>query len=131
MLDEALHPGEDAAAVAGMAAGAAGLEMGFVIGLNGVALGAFVAHPLLLVAVLPPEMLLDSNEVAEGVAGVVVEAAGLRAHEHAFPGDGRVPLQQLPRHLVAAPVHLQILVSLEPLVADLAHVPIRFQEGFG
>lgn len=114
-----------------MAAGAAGFEMGFIIGLNGVAFGAFFADPLLLVAVFSPEMFFDSDEIAEGVAGVVVEAARLRADENTLSGHRSFALQQFPGHLVAPPVHLQILISLEPLIADLTHVSIRFQQGFG
>lgn len=113
-----------------MSSGAAGFEMCFVIGLNGVAFGALAADPLLVVAMFSSKVFFDSDEIAEGVAGVVVEAAGLRAHEHPLLDHlifRYLSLQQLPRHLVAPPVHLQILVSLKSLVADLAHVPVRFE----
>lgn len=123
---KAFHPGENAAAIARVASSAAGFEMGLVIGLNGVALGAFFTNPLFVVAVLPSEVLLDANEVAEGVARVVVQAGGFRAYENPLPHNRSLPLQQLPRDLMPSPVHLQVLVPLEPLVADLAHVPVRF-----
>lgn len=47
-----------------MASGATGLEMGLVVRLNGVSLGALIADPLLVIAVLPSEMLLNANKIA-------------------------------------------------------------------
>ena len=76
-----------------MASGTTGFEMSLVIGLNRVAFGTFLADPLLVIAVFPSEVLLDPNQVTEGVAGIMMEAAGLRAHEHALPHHGRLSLQ--------------------------------------
>lgn len=128
VLYEALHPGEDTATVTRMAAGAAGLEMGLVVGLDGIGLGALGAHPLPVVAVLAPEVLLDADQVPEGVARVMMQAARFGAHEDPFPHLGGLPLQQLPGHLVPPPVHLKVLVALEPLVADLANISIGLQQ---
>lgn len=93
MLYKTLHSGEDAAAVAGVAACAARLEVRLVIRLDGVSLRALLADPLPAVTMLPPEMLLNPDEVAERVARVMVKARGLRANKHALPGRRRVPLQ--------------------------------------
>lgn len=98
--------------------------MGFVIRLHSVSFGAFLADPLLLITVLPPEVFLDPDKISERVAGIVVEAAGLRADVDTLPGHRGLALQQFPRHFVPSPVHLQVLVALKPLVADLAHVSI-------
>lgn len=110
-----------------MASGAAGLEMGFVVRLNCVAFGAFLTNPLLVVAVLPSEVLLNPNQITQRVARVVVQATRFGAHEHPLPHHRSLSLQKLPGHLVTSPVHLQILVPLKPLVADLAYITIRFQ----
>ncbi|KAH0453312.1 hypothetical protein IEQ34_017636 [Dendrobium chrysotoxum] len=56
-------PGKDAAAIAGVAAGAASFEMGLVVGVDGVGLGAASTGPLLVRGVLTPEMLLYANKV--------------------------------------------------------------------
>lgn len=67
-----------------MSSSAAGFEMGFVIRLNRVTFGAFLTDPLLVIAMLPPEMLLNPNQITESVARIVVQAAWLRAHENSL-----------------------------------------------
>lgn len=120
-------PREHTATVTRMASSATGFEVGFVIGLNSISFGAFLTHPLLVIAVLPSEMLFYSYKITKGVAWVMVQTSRLRAHKNPFLHLLCLPLKQLPWHFVPSPMHLQILVSLEPLVADLTHIPIGFQ----
>lgn len=87
------EPRENAAAIARVASGATGFEMGFVIGLNGIGLGAFLTNPLLVVAVLPPEVLFNPDQVTQCVARVVVQASGLGANKNPLTDNRRLPLQ--------------------------------------
>lgn len=124
VLYEAFHSGEDAAAIARVAASAASFEMSFIIRLNSVGFRALITNPLLVVAVLTAEVFFDANQVAKCMARVVVEAGRFRAHEYSFPHHWILSLQQLPWYLMPPSMHLQVLVSLKPLVADLAYVSV-------
>lgn len=107
-----------------MAAGATCFEMCFVVRLHCVAFGASLADPLLVTAVFSSEMLLYANEITQSMARVMVQASGLRANEDSLLHQRSLPLQELPGHLVAAAVHLKVLVPLESLVADLTDITI-------
>lgn len=102
-----------------MASGATRFKMCFVIRLHCVAFGASLADPLLVTAVFSSEVLLYADKITKSVARVMVQASRLRANEDSLLHQWRLPLQELPGNLVAAPVHLKVLVSLESLVADL------------
>ncbi|BAT10874.1 Os10g0419250, partial [Oryza sativa Japonica Group] len=87
-----------------------------------------------LLPVLPREVLLDPGQVAQRPSRVVVHARRLRAHVHPLPrrrrrcrhgGDSGGAVAELPGEVVAAAVELQVLVALEPLVADLADEAVR------
>lgn len=57
---------------------------------------------------------------------VMVQAARLRAHEDPLSNIRRLPLQKLPRDLMPSSVHLEVLVALKPLAADLTYIAIGF-----
>lgn len=123
-------PGKDTATITRMASGATGFDVCFVIRLNSIAFGALVTHPLLVITVLPPEVLLDPNKVTKGMTWVMVQTTRLWANKHPLLLPlCCFPFQQLPWHLMPPPVHLKILVSLKPLVADLTHISVWFQQG--
>ena len=80
-----------------------------------------MAVPLLL-AMFSAVVLLDPGEVSQGSGRIVVDARLFRAHVHFLTGRFFVTsLPELPGEVVAAAVQLQILVSLELLLADFAH----------
>lgn len=63
---------------------ATGLEMSLVVGLNSITFGALLTDPLLVITMLPSEVLLNPDQIAKGMARVMVQAARLRAHKDAL-----------------------------------------------
>jgi len=76
-----------------VAPGTTGFEMCFVIRLHCIAFGASFTDPLLVIAVLPPEMLLYPNKITQSMARVMVQASWFRAHKHSLPHHWCLPLQ--------------------------------------
>lgn len=102
-----MEPGENATAVAGMAASATRFEMSFVIRLNSVAFRASLADPLLVVTVFPSEVFLDSYKISECVTRVVVETRRLRTDVNSLLHFLVVlSLKKLPWNFMSSPVHL-------------------------
>ncbi|GER54316.1 heat shock protein DnaJ with tetratricopeptiderepeat, partial [Striga asiatica] len=101
------------------------------IGPNRVLFRTLVALPLLL-SVFSAKVFLDAREVAKCSGRVMVDARFLRANVNLFLYNVFVgPLLELPWQVVASPVELQVLVSLETLVADFAHESICGHQSSG
>lgn len=92
--------------------------------LNGVLLRAPLALPLFL-TVLSGVVLFDTGEIAECPSRIVMDTRRLRTDVNSFTNLITRPLSELPRQVVAASVKLQVLISLESFVADLAHESVR------
>lgn len=97
------------------------------VGLNSVSLGALIALPFLF-SMLSAEMLLDASEIAQCPGGIVMDARFLGTNINSLPDLLGRPLSQLPWEVMPAPVELQVLISLEPLVADFAHESVGRHE---
>eukprot|EP01018_Ginkgo_biloba_P023406 Gb_17204 [translate_table: standard] len=107
-----------------MAPGYAHLEMGFVFRLNFISLGALFAFPLLINVVLPMEVLLDANQVSKHMPRIVMQGCWVRPIVGALTHFWGRSLQELPWNLMLAPMHPQVLIPLEPLIAYLAYISI-------
>lgn len=118
------EPGKYGATVAFVFTGTAGFLVGFPIRLDSVSLRALVAFPFLL-AMFAAVVFLDAGEVTQCASWGMVHTRWLRAHVHPLLAHlAARPLPQLPRQIVTPPVQLQVLVSLKPFVANLAHKSI-------
>lgn len=123
-------PREDSATVTFILPGATHLAMRLPIRLHRILLRALLTLPLLL-AVLPEEVLLNAGQVAQCPRRVMVHACHLRADVYLLSNHLLAwSLLQLPWQVVASPVELEVLVSLETLVAYLAYKPVCRHQGF-
>nr|GME01152.1 hypothetical protein BHM03_00029805 [Ipomoea batatas]GME19393.1 hypothetical protein BHM03_00029805 [Ipomoea batatas] len=96
--------------------------MGFQVALDSVHFVTFVTLECPF-SVFPAEVFSDAGEVSECFRRVVIRARCLRANVYSLLNHLiRSPLLQLPRHVVAAAVELQILLPLEPFATHVAHV---------
>lgn len=84
-------PGENGATVATVLSSTTSLRMSFIIRMNSVSLGTFLARPLLF-AVFPTEMFFDTGEIAQSSSRVMVDASLLRANIDTFPHFFTCPL---------------------------------------
>lgn len=105
MRYKTIPPGKQSPTITTILASSASFHVGFPVGLNCVFLGAPLAL-ILLLAMLPAEMFLDSGEITEGSRGIMMNASGLRADinplSYIFTGS----LPEFPRQVVAPPVKL-------------------------
>lgn len=121
-------PREDGSTVAFVFSCAANLGMSFPVRLHGVFLRASFTFPFFL-TVFPAEMLLDSGKITQSPSRVVVDARGFGADIDPlsdYVGAGSLP--ELPWKVVASPVELQVLVSLESFVADFTYKSVGCQK---
>lgn len=122
MRHKTISPRKDGATITLILTSPTSLEVGFPIRLNSILLSTTITLPVLL-AVFTAEVLLDAGEIPKSSTWVMVDAGGFRAHIHPLSFGSFLP--ELPWQIMPSSVQLQILVSLKPLPADLAHEPVR------
>jgi len=123
-----LLPGKNGSTVTSIFSSTTGFWVSFPIRLNRIYLWALFTFPLLL-SMLSAVVFLDSCKIPEGPRGVVVNAWRFRANVGFLFYLFTVPLLQLPGEVMAPPVKLQVLISLETLVTDLTNKSISGQKG--
>lgn len=93
MFYETLNSREDPAAITRMTSSPTSLEMSFIIGLDGISFRTPSTDPLFIVAVFPPVVFLNPNQISKGMAWVVMQTCWFRANEHSFLHFRRFSLQ--------------------------------------
>lgn len=104
--------------------------MSLPIRLDGILLRTSVALPLLL-PMLPGEVLFYACEITQSSGCIMVRAGDLGADIHLLLSVGAASLLELPWQIMAPPVELEVLVSLEPLMADFTYVSVCRNECLG
>lgn len=127
--EQEIKPGEDATTVTRMSPSATSFEMSFVIWLNSITFRASLTNPLLMITVFSSEMFFYSDKISKSMTRIMVKTTGFRANIDSFLHlYVVVSLQKLPWNLVTSSMHLEILISLKPLVTDLTYVSIWFKK---
>jgi ABC-type multidrug transport system permease subunit len=125
MFNKTLHPGEDTTTVTRMSSSTTSFEMSFVIRLNSITFRASLTNPLLMVTMFSSEMFFDADKISQSMTRIMVKASGFRANIDSFLHlYVVVSFKKLPWNFVTSSMHLEILVSLKPLVTDLTYVSV-------
>ena len=80
---------------------------------------------------LPGEVFFYACEITQSSGGVVMRAGDLRADIHLLLSVSAASLLELPWQIMTPPVELEVLVSLETLMADFTYVSVCRNECLG
>lgn len=118
------EPGKNSPTVTFVFPSATSLLMCLPIRLNSIFLRALVTFPFFL-SMLSAKMFFDASKVSQCSARVVVNTSRFGADIDPLLNLSRCSLSKLPWKIVASPMQLKVLVSLEPFVTYLTHKTVR------